>query len=198
MGTAAPGETAETREPLTIDELARRAGLPVRTIREYHTMRLLPPPQRRGRLGMYGDRHVQRLRLIIRLQRRGYSLAGIRDLLAAWESGTDLVTVLGVDQSQAALDEPPLWLTRAALLQRLPALEQATLGRASRIGLVRPHGEDHFGVRSPAPLRARRGPGGRVRGRRGQDPPARGREMSIANTEQAEHWNTGPGVAHWV
>src|ERR1700748_3886028 len=22
--------------------------------------------------------------------------------------------------------------------------------------------------------------------------------MSIANTEQAEHWNTGPGVAHWV
>ena len=22
--------------------------------------------------------------------------------------------------------------------------------------------------------------------------------MTIANTEQAEHWNTGPGVAHWV
>ena len=22
--------------------------------------------------------------------------------------------------------------------------------------------------------------------------------MSIANTEQAEHWNTGPSVAHWV
>src|SRR6266567_7137607 len=22
--------------------------------------------------------------------------------------------------------------------------------------------------------------------------------MSIANTAQAEHWNTGPGVAHWV
>src|SRR2546430_229309 len=22
--------------------------------------------------------------------------------------------------------------------------------------------------------------------------------MSIANIEQAEHWNTGPGVAHWV
>src|SRR5262249_61004714 len=22
--------------------------------------------------------------------------------------------------------------------------------------------------------------------------------MSIANTEQAEQWNTGPGVAHWV
>lgn len=143
---------AETDEPLTIDDLARRVKLPVRTIREYHTMRLLPPPERRGRLGLYGDRHVQRLRLIIRLQRRGYSLAGIRDLLGAWESGTDLVTVLGVDESQAALDETPLWLTRAELLQRLPALEEATLGRAAQIGLVRPHGEDHFGVRSPALL----------------------------------------------
>src|SRR4249919_2904430 len=144
--------TAETGEPLTIDDLARRVQLPVRTIREYHTMRLLPPPERRGRLGLYGDRHVQRLHLIIRLQRRGYSLAGIRDLLGAWESGTDLVTLLGVDESQAALDEMPLWLTRAELFHRLPVLEEATLSRARRIGLVHAHGEDHFLVRSPALL----------------------------------------------
>jgi DNA-binding transcriptional MerR regulator len=143
---------AETDEPLTIDELARQVQLPVRTIREYHTMRLLPPPERRGRVGLYHDRHVERLRLIARLQRRGYSLAGIRDLLGAWESGTDLVTVLGVDESQAALDETPLWLTRSELVQRLPALDRATLARASRIGLVRPSGEHHFGVRSPALL----------------------------------------------
>ena len=143
--------TAETGEPLTIDDLARRVQLPVRTIREYHTMRLLPPPERQGRLGLYGDRHVERLRLITRLQRRGYSLAGIRDLLGAWESGTDLVTLLGVDESQAALDETPLYLTRAELIQRLPALDEATLARVGRIGLARPHG-DHFGVRSPALL----------------------------------------------
>jgi DNA-binding transcriptional MerR regulator len=142
---------AQADEPLTIDDLARRVQLPVRTIREYHTMRLLPPPERRGRLGMYGSQHVQRLQLITRLQRRGYSLAGIRDLLGAWESGTDLVTLLGVDQSQA-VDETPLRLTRAELLRRLPALDPATLGRASQIGLVRPHGEDHFVVRSPALL----------------------------------------------
>jgi DNA-binding transcriptional MerR regulator len=152
MMSAAPGTPAATHEPLTIDDLARRVQLPVRTIREYHTMRLLPPPGRRGRLGLYGDQHVQRLRLIARLQRRGYSLAGIRDLLAAWESGTDLVTLLGVDQGQAAPDETPLRLTRAELSQRLPALDPATLSRASRIGLVRPHGEDHFMVRSPALL----------------------------------------------
>jgi len=143
---------AETDEPLTIDDLARRVQLPVRTIREYHTMRLLPPPERRGRLGLYGSRHVHRLQLIARLQRRGYSLAGIRDLLAAWESGTDLTTLLGVDENQAALDETPLRLTRAELFQRLPALDAGTLGRASEIGLVRPYGEDHFVVRSPALL----------------------------------------------
>jgi DNA-binding transcriptional MerR regulator len=143
---------AETDEPLTIDDLARRVRLPVRTIREYHTMRLLPPPERRGRLGLYGVRHVQRLQLISRLQRRGYSLAGIRDLLVAWEAGTGLSTLLGVDESQAALDETPLRLTRAELVQRLPALEEAALSRAREVGLVRRYGEDHFVVRSPALL----------------------------------------------
>ena len=157
MNVAASGHTAETRtaeaaEPLTIDELARQVKLPVRTIREYHTMRLLPPPERKGRVGLYGSRHVQRLQLIARLQHRGYSLAGIRDLLRAWESGTDLDTLLGVDQGQAALDEAPLLLTRAELLQRLQALDPATLDRAGRIGLAYPHGPDHFVVRSPALL----------------------------------------------
>jgi DNA-binding transcriptional MerR regulator len=153
---------AQTDEPLTIDDLARQVQLPVRTIREYHTMRLLPPPERRGRLGLYGTRHVQRLQLITRLQRRGYSLAGIRDLLGAWENGTDLVTLLGVDESQAALDETPLRLSRAELFQRLPALDPGALDpgaldpgaldRARQTGLVRPYGEDHFVVRSPALL----------------------------------------------
>jgi DNA-binding transcriptional MerR regulator len=142
----------EKHEPLTIDDLARHVQLPVRTIREYHTMRLLPPPERRGRLGLYGDRHVQRLQLITRLQRRGYSLAGIRDLLRAWESGTDLTALLGADESPAALDEPPLRLTRAELLQRLPALDAAALGRARQAGLVHWDSGDNFVVRSPALL----------------------------------------------
>jgi DNA-binding transcriptional MerR regulator len=145
-------EVPEPPEPLTIDDLARQVKLPVRTIREYHTMRLLPPPERRGRLGLYGSQHVQRLQLIARLQRRGYSLAGIRDLLGAWESGTGLSTLLGVSEGQTAMDEVPLVLTRQELLQRLPALEAATLGRARQIGLVRLHGEDRFVVRSPALL----------------------------------------------
>jgi DNA-binding transcriptional MerR regulator len=135
---------------MTIDDLARRAGLPVRTLREYHTMRVLPPPQRKGRIGLYDAGHVQRLELIARLQHRGYSLAGIRDLLDAWDNGTELTALLGVASGPVALDETTLRLTRDELFSRLPGLERTTLRRAQDTGLVRPDGPSHFLVRSPA------------------------------------------------
>jgi len=47
-----------------VDQLAARAGLPVRTIREYQTTGLLPGPERRGRVGIYGPTHLARLALI--------------------------------------------------------------------------------------------------------------------------------------
>src|SRR5262252_4291575 len=119
---SATTEASTTGAELTIDDLARQAQLPVRTIGEYHTMRLLPPPERRGRVGYYGPGHGQRLQLIARLQRRGYSLAGIRDLLQAWDAGENLTGVLGVQPGQAPLDEAPLRLSRAELLAQLPGL----------------------------------------------------------------------------
>jgi DNA-binding transcriptional MerR regulator len=137
---------------LTIDELARQAQLPVRTLREYNSMRLLPPPERRGRVGVYGAQHVERLALIGRLQRRGYSLAGIKDLLAAWEAGGDLTTLLGVDSGPAAVDETPLRITRAELRDRIPELAGDAVGRAVAARLLVPHAEDWFLVRSPALL----------------------------------------------
>jgi DNA-binding transcriptional MerR regulator len=140
-----------TGQGMTVDELARHAQLPVRTIREYHTMRLLPPPVRQGRVGIYDPAHVKRLELIARLQRRGYSLAGIRDLLDAWAAGADLTSVLGIEPGQAALDEMPLRLTRAELLDRAPALSGQSLADACEAGLVQPC-DDAFLVRSPALL----------------------------------------------
>ncbi len=136
---------------MTIDGLARHAQLPVRTIREYHSMRLLPPPERRGRVGIYGSDHIDRLNLIGRLQRRGYSLAGIRDLLQAWDAGTGLTAVLGVEAGQAALDETPMRLSRAELSDRFPALAGQRFDHACAAGLVQPSGAD-FLVRSPALL----------------------------------------------
>jgi len=136
---------------MTIDELARRARLPVRTVREYYALRLIPPPERQGRVGIYGPRHLERLELIARLQRRGYSLAGIRDLLQAWAKGADLTSVLGIEPGQAALDEIPQRLTRAELLARIPALSGPALARACDVGLIQA-ADDGYLVRSPALL----------------------------------------------
>ena len=55
---------------LTIDELARETGLTVRNVRSHHARGLLQPPEVRGRTGFYGPEHVERLRLIQRLQAR--------------------------------------------------------------------------------------------------------------------------------
>jgi DNA-binding transcriptional MerR regulator len=107
---------------------------------------------RSGRVGVYGEQHVERLALISRLQRRGYSLAGIRDLLAAWQAGGDLTTLLGVDPGPSAPDETPLRVTRSELSDRLPALTGDAIGAAVAAGLLVPHPDEWFGVRSPALL----------------------------------------------
>jgi DNA-binding transcriptional MerR regulator len=137
---------------LTVDELAQRAHLPVRTIREYQTLRLLPAPRRQGRIGIYSRVHLERLAAIGRLQRRGYSLAAIRDLLEIGGAGGGLAAVLGADLGAVALDETPLRLTRAQLKSRVPGLSAAALRRARATGLFQPDGTQHVLVRSPALL----------------------------------------------
>jgi DNA-binding transcriptional MerR regulator len=77
-----------------IDELAREAGTRTSTVRLYQTRGLLPPPEIRGRVGYYGPAHLARLRVIERLQARGYSLAAIKELLENWAQGATLAAVL--------------------------------------------------------------------------------------------------------
>jgi DNA-binding transcriptional MerR regulator len=69
----------ETEEPtLTVDELAARAGVTVRTVRFYSTRGLLPPPAiGPRRVGHYGPGHLSRLALIEELQHQGMTLAAI-------------------------------------------------------------------------------------------------------------------------
>ena len=64
-------------EELTVDELAARAGLTVRTVRFYAGRGLLPPPRLRGRTGLYGPDHLARLELVRELQALGLTLAAI-------------------------------------------------------------------------------------------------------------------------
>ncbi|MDO0938224.1 MerR family transcriptional regulator [Streptomyces sp. DG2A-72] len=72
-------ESTDVAEPtLTIDELAARAGVTVRTVRFYSTKGLLPPPViGPRRVGHYGQEHLARLALIEELQTQGMTLAAI-------------------------------------------------------------------------------------------------------------------------
>jgi len=75
-------ERAATVPTYTVDELAARAGVTVRTVRFYGTRGLLPPPViGPRRVGRYGPEHLSRLALIEELQRQGMTLAAIERYL---------------------------------------------------------------------------------------------------------------------
>jgi DNA-binding transcriptional MerR regulator len=68
---------APVSDLLTIDQLAERTGISVRTIRFYASRGLLPAPQLRGRTGLYGPGHLARLELVSELSGLGFTLAAI-------------------------------------------------------------------------------------------------------------------------
>ena len=70
-------------ENLTIEELAERSGVSVRTIRFYITEGLLPSPHTRGRNAAYTEEALDRLILIQRLKDAHLPLKEIRDQLAS-------------------------------------------------------------------------------------------------------------------
>ncbi|MGW1271010.1 MerR family transcriptional regulator [Streptomyces sp. NPDC002491] len=82
---------SETEEPaLTVDELAARAGVTVRTVRFYGTKGLLPPPViGPRRVGRYGAAHLARLALIEELRGQGLTLAAIERYLDRLPPGLD-------------------------------------------------------------------------------------------------------------
>src|SRR5215207_1364979 len=90
----------ETQATLTIEQVAAGAGIPVSTVRMYQHRGLLAPPVKRGRVGYYGPDHEARLRLIAELQERGFSLAGIKELVDGWAEGRSLDEVLGLSGDQ--------------------------------------------------------------------------------------------------
>jgi DNA-binding transcriptional MerR regulator len=139
-----------------IDELAREAGTTVRNVRAYQDRGLLPPPRRVGRVGVYTEAHLVRLRLIGELLRRGYGLGNIAELLSAWERGRDLGDVLGLELAVAGpwSDEAPVHLTAdelAAMFDGADAGEAVELATAA--GFLEPEGAG-FRVTSMRELQA--------------------------------------------
>lgn len=91
-GVAASGE-------YRIEDLARLAGTTTRNIRVYRDRGLLHPPLRVGRIALFNDTHLTRLRMITSLLDRGYNIAHVNEMLSAWEQGKDVGDMLGLESA---------------------------------------------------------------------------------------------------
>ncbi len=146
----------EIMDEYRIDELARLAGSTVRNVRVYQDRGLLAPPRRDGRIGIYTDAHLARLRLIGQLLRRGYTFGNIGEMLAVWERGGDLADVLDLESAVGHpwSDEIPGYLTGDGLREAFGAQDTAeNRARAVALGLLEPDG-DRYRVPSPRLLSA--------------------------------------------
>ncbi|HEX2149956.1 MAG TPA: MerR family transcriptional regulator [Actinomycetota bacterium] len=137
---------------MTIDELAREAGTTTRNVRAYQTRGVLDPPEIVGRIGYYTEEHLTRLRLISRLQQRGFGLQAINDLLSAWDTGSSLSDVLGFSDALLApwTDEVPESISRDKLETLFPEVktDPSLIDKAVELNLLVPEGD---GWRIPSP-----------------------------------------------
>ncbi|MGW4781003.1 MerR family transcriptional regulator [Streptomyces filamentosus] len=132
-------EQSAVRPEYRIEDLAHHSGATVRTIRAYQDRGLLPRPERRGRSNVYGDSHLARLHQIADLLDRGYTLASIKELLDAWDTGRGLGGVLGlVAEVQGPwTDEEAARITRAELDARFGgAPDEEAVREAVELGVL--------------------------------------------------------------
>ncbi|GGM04313.1 MerR family transcriptional regulator [Streptomyces fumigatiscleroticus] len=133
---AADGARREYR----MEELARLAGITVRTLRFYRERKLIPPPRREGRIAWYDDHHLARLRTISALLERGHTLNGIADLADAFDHGRDVGDLLGFGEPT---EETPVRLTPEELADHFAG--EATpenLAAALELGYLGTDGEE--------------------------------------------------------
>jgi Ca-activated chloride channel family protein len=114
---------------LTIEELAERVDIPIRTIRYYIAEGLLPGPEGRGKATVYNEEHLQRLRLIRLLAHQRRPLAEIHRLLNRLSLAEIRVLLSDEEQrtreleSQGQQPEPQEYI--AALLRNAQASRQS-------------------------------------------------------------------------
>ncbi|MGC0421507.1 MerR family transcriptional regulator [Embleya sp. AB8] len=136
-----------------IEDLAREGGTTVRNVRAYQDRGLLPRPRRQGRVSLYEDGHLGRLRLIGQLLERGYSLVSIKELLDAWDAGRSLGGVLGLvaEASGPWTEETPERMSRAELISMFGGLsDPVALAGAVHLGLLEPEDDSLTVFRVPS------------------------------------------------
>ncbi|MEU6556075.1 MerR family transcriptional regulator [Streptomyces sp. NPDC046915] len=130
---------ADKRE-YRMEELARLAGITVRTLRFYRERKLIPPPRREGRIAWYDDHHLARLRTISAMLERGHTLNGIAELAEALDQGRDVADLLGVDDPT---EEEPVRLTPEELAARFEGhVTPENLAAAMELGYLGTDGDE--------------------------------------------------------
>jgi DNA-binding transcriptional MerR regulator len=123
-----------------MEELARLAGITVRTLRFYRERKLIPPPRRQGRIAWYDDHHLARLRTIAALLERGHTLTGIAELADALEHGRDVADLVGLD---TPTEEEPVRLTPEELAARFEGeVTPENLAAAMELGYLGTDGDE--------------------------------------------------------
>ncbi|KVD80783.1 MerR family transcriptional regulator [Burkholderia sp. ABCPW 14] len=146
---------ASTLNEYTVDELARVSDTTVRNVRAYQDRGLLAPPRKRGRVGIYDNTHVARLKVINHLLTRGYTLSNIQDLIKAIDDGHDLRSILGLENAIGGRwsSERPQTFSLAQLIQMFGPQTPASLGRVAELGLLERRGVS-FVAKSPVLIEA--------------------------------------------
>ncbi|MFC0314799.1 MerR family transcriptional regulator [Gordonia phosphorivorans] len=126
-----------------IDDLARAAGTTVRNVRGYQDRGLIPRPVRRGRVAIYTDQHLARLRVIGDLLGRGFTMSHIAEFVSGVQRGDDLVEVLGLESvlTEPIERTPTAQVSAAALSDQLNDPDPQLLQQLQEFGLISPIGD---------------------------------------------------------
>jgi DNA-binding transcriptional MerR regulator len=134
---------------MTIDQLAQRVSMSSRNIREWQRQGLLPPPTRRGRLGIYFDEHVARIRRVQQLHSEGFPLDLIRRMIDTGTGNESDIRHLAAEVLAPFSMAGPTTVSRAELDNRLGAGAAAHL---AKLGLVADADGDPVSVRDAEAL----------------------------------------------
>jgi len=120
-----------------VEQLAAACDVSVDTVRYYQTLGLLPAPAREGRVAWYGPEHVERIREIRSLQRKGLTLAAIGRVVRGELGAADADLAAAVSAARGTDDGELLTLEAFADRSGVPAsLIQAVEREGIRFGRV--------------------------------------------------------------
>ena len=129
-----------------VEALAAAAETYVDTLRFYQSRGLLPPPQKKGRIVLYGEEHLERVRRIRGLQRQGFTLAQIERLLTPPEEAATPESHLAALAEQQAGGPCGRTLSRAELAAEagVPEVLVQAVQAAGLIESFEVDGEERF------------------------------------------------------